>query len=158
MEEDKEKNLQEKKMFTIKECDDYEIAKTLIREYSQIQGAEECFVSLENELSDLESYYKGGAFFIGFEDDIPSATFAIKKIDEVTCEAKRIYIKPESRGKGYARMLVNKMLERSRELGFKEITLTTKPEIMNVAYNLYKKIGFEEVGKVNGTVTMSLRF
>ena len=104
--------------------------------YSQIQGAEECFVTLENELADLESYYKGGALFIGYEDDIPSATFAIKKIDDITCEAKRIYIKPEVRGKGYARILINKMLERSRQLGFKEITLTTKPEIMNVASNL----------------------
>lgn len=65
-------------MFIIKDCDDYEIAKVLIREYSQIQGAGECFVTLENELADLESFYKGGALFIGYEDDIPSATFAIK--------------------------------------------------------------------------------
>ena len=143
-------------MFTIKDCDDYEIAKALIREYSQIQGAEECFVSLENELADLESYYKGGALFIGYEDDIPSATFAIKKIDDITCEAKRIYIKPDVRGKGYARILINKMLEQSRQLGFKEITLTTKPEIMNVAYNLYKKIGFEEVSNKDGTIAMKM--
>lgn len=145
-------------MFTIKDCDDYETAKALIREYSQIQDAEECFVSLEKELADLERYYKGGAVFIGYDDDLPVATFAIKRIDDIICEAKRIYIKPEARGKGYARMLINKMLERSRQLGFKEITLTTKPEIMKVAYNLYKKIGFVELSNVDGTVTMSLRF
>ena len=67
-------------MFTIKDCDDYETAKALIREYSQIQGAEECFVSLEKELADLERYYKGGAVFIGYDDDLPAATFAIKRI------------------------------------------------------------------------------
>ena len=67
-------------MFTIKDCDDYETAKALIREYSQTQGAEECFVSLEKELADLESYYKGGAVFIGYDDDLPVATFAIKRI------------------------------------------------------------------------------
>ena len=79
-----------------------------------------------------------------------------KKIDDITCEAKRIYIKPDVRGKGYARILINKMLERSRQLGFKEITLTTKPEIMNVAYNLYKKIGFEEVSNKDGTIAMKM--
>ena len=67
-------------MFTIKDCDDYETAKALIREYSKINGAEECFVSLEKELADLERYYKGGAVFIGYDDDLPVATFAIKRI------------------------------------------------------------------------------
>ena len=44
-------------MIEIKECDDYEAAKKLIKEYSKIKGAEACFVSLDRELSD---FYKNG--------------------------------------------------------------------------------------------------
>ena len=44
-------------MIEIRNCDDYEAARELIREYSQIKGAESCFVSLDRELADLPSYY-----------------------------------------------------------------------------------------------------
>ncbi len=42
-----------------------------------------------------------GLFFIGFENGNPIATIAIRHIDNVSCEAKRLYIKPDYRGKGY---------------------------------------------------------
>ena len=56
-------------MFEIKDCEDYEVAKKLIREYSEIKGAESCFVSLDKELADLDTYYKDGALLIGFENE-----------------------------------------------------------------------------------------
>lgn len=143
-------------MFVIKDCTDYEVAKKLIREYSEIKGAESCFASLDKELADLGTYYKDGAVLIGFEDENPIATIAIKRIDEDTCEAKRLYIKPDYRGKGYARVLMNEMLKRSRNLGFKEVTFTTKPAVMRVGYGLYKRMGFEEVNCTDGVVSMRM--
>ena len=62
---------------TVKECDNKDAAIALIREYSTIKGAEKCFVSLDKELADLESYYKGGALLLGYEGDKPIATIAI---------------------------------------------------------------------------------
>ena len=143
-------------MFAIKDCTDYEVAKQLIREYSEIKGAESCFASLDKELADLGTYYKGGALLIGFEDENPIATIAIKRIDEDTCEAKRLYIKPDYRGKDYARVLMNEMLKRSRHLGFKEVTFTTKPAVMRVGYGLYKRMGVEEVNCTDGVVSMRM--
>ncbi|MBE5831526.1 MAG: GNAT family N-acetyltransferase [Butyrivibrio sp.] len=140
-------------MFEIKDCVDYEVAKTLIREYSEIKGAESCFVSLDKELADLDTYYKNGAILIGFENGNP---IAIKRIDKNTCEAKRLYIKPNYRGKGYARVLMNEMLDRSRKLGFKEVTFTTKPEVMSIGYGLYKRMGFEEVNYADGVASMRM--
>ena len=84
---------------TVKECDNKDAAIALIREYSTIKGAEKCFVSLDKELADLESYYKGGALLLGYEGDKPIATIAIRKIDDATAEAKRLYIKPEYRAR-----------------------------------------------------------
>ena len=143
-------------MFEIKDCADYEVAKKLIREYSEIKGAENCFVSLDKELADLGTYYKGGALLIGLEDDKPVSTIAIKRVDDDICEAKRLYIKPDYRGKGYARILMNEMLDRSRELGFKEVKFTTKPEVMSIGYGLYKRMGFEEVKCENGVASMRM--
>ena len=141
-------------MFEIKDCNDYEAAKKLIQEYSQIKGAESCFVSLDKELSDLAAFYEGGALLIGYEDDVPVATVAIKKINEMQCEIKRLYISPAYRGKGYARLLMNAIFERSRKSGFREAVFSTKPDVMPVAYSLYRKMGFEETENKNGTVYM----
>ena len=103
-------------MINIIECDDYEAAKNLILDYSKIKGAEACFVSLDKELSDLEGFYKGGAILLGYENEKPVAIIAIKKINDDMAEAKRLYINPEYRGKGYARHMLDAMLDKCREL------------------------------------------
>lgn len=142
---------------TVKECDNKDAAIALIREYSTIKGAEKCFVSLDKELADLESYYKGGALLLGYEGDKPIATIAIRKIDDATAEAKRLYIKPEYRGNGYARTMMNAMLDKAGELGFAEVKFTTMPEVMKVGYGLYKRMGFEETDFDGTTASMRMK-
>ena len=142
--------------FVVKECNDTSVIKSLFTEYSQIKGAESCFVSFDKELADLESFYRGGALFVGYEGELPVACIAIKKINDHTCEAKRLFIKPEYRGKGYARIMLNTMLSRARELGFSEVTFTTKPSVMQIGYGLYKRMGFEELSEKDGTVAMRM--
>ncbi len=143
-------------MIEIRDCDDYEAAKQLILEYSTIKGAESCFVSLDKELADLEGFYQDGALLLGYDGEKPVATIAIKKIEDNKAEAKRLYIKPEYRGQGYARPVLNAMLDKCRELGIEEVRFTTKPEVMSVAYALYKKMGFEELENNEGTVLMRM--
>ena len=140
----------------IRDCENKEIAKELILEYSTIKGAEQCFVSLNKELADLDAFYQGGALLIGYRHDIPVATIAIKKDDARTCEIKRLYVKPDYRGLGYARRLMEAALEKARQLGFEEARLTTKPAVMEVAYGLYKRMGFEELENNEGTVAMKM--
>ena len=142
--------------FEVKKCNDAEVVKELFKEYSQIKGAESCFVSFDKELADLEGFYSGGALLVGYEEDKPVACIAIKKLNDNTCEAKRLFIKPEYRGKGYARTMLNNMLDKSKELGFTEVTFTTKPSVMQIGYGLYKRMGFEETAEENGTVSMRM--
>ena len=92
---------------------------------------------------------------MGYENDTPVGCIAIRKVDENTCEAKRLFIKPEYRGKGYARILLESMLSKARELGFVTVSLTTKPSVMPVAYGLYGRMGFRELSEDAGTVRMS---
>ena len=143
-------------MFKVIECEDVEIIKEIFREYSGTKGAESCFVSFEKELSDLNGYYKGGALLLGLEDDTPVGSVAIRKIDKDYCEGKRLYIRPEYRGKGYAKIMLNSMIDKAKELGFREVRFTTKPDVMKVAYAWYKRLGYEELGCSNGVVQMKI--
>ncbi|WP_034450404.1 GNAT family N-acetyltransferase [Butyrivibrio sp. AE2032] len=142
--------------FRVEENADTKIIKDLFVEYSHIKGAESCFVSFDKELNGLEGYYSGGAILTGFEEDKPVACVAVKKINDETCEGKRLFIKPEYRGKGYARIMIKAMTDKASELGFKEVVFTTKPAVMSVGYGLYKRMGFEELSEENGIVSMRI--
>ena len=142
--------------FTVREWSDAETVRELFVEYSHIKGAESCFVSFDKELNDLAGYYSGGAILVGYEEDKPVACVAVRKISDETCEGKRLFIKPEYRGKGYARIMIKAMTDKASELGFKEVVFTTKPEVMTVGYGLYKRMGFEELSENNGIVSMRI--
>ena len=142
--------------FEVKESSDTKTIKELFVEYSHIKGAESCFVSFDKELNDLTGYYSGGAILVGFEDDKPVACVAIRKISDETCEGKRLFIKPEYRGNGYARVMIKAMTDKASDLGFKEVVFTTKPKVMSVGYGLYKRMGFEEESEENGIVSMRI--
>lgn len=142
--------------FVVSKCGDIDAIKELFKEYSTIKGAESCFVSFDKELADLEGFYSGGALLCGCEGDKPVACIAVKKVDDKTCEAKRLFIKPEHRGKGYARVMLNAMLDKARDLGFGEVVFTTKPAVMSIGYSLYKRMGFEETGEKDGVVSMRM--
>ena len=62
-------------IFEVKEYNDIEVVKELFKEYSQIKGAESCFVSFDKELADLEAFYSGGALLVGYEDNTPVGEF-----------------------------------------------------------------------------------
>lgn len=142
--------------FIVKDCSNPEIVKPLFLEYSQIKGAESCFVSFDKEIADLNEYYKGGALLVGYEKNKPVSCVALKKINDKSCEGKRLFIKPEYRGNGYARILLHAMIEKAKALGFTEIVFTTKPSVMKTAYALYKRMGFEELSETDGTVSMRI--
>ena len=142
--------------FEVKPSTNYDIIKSLFVEYSQIKGAEGCFVSFEKELADLATFYKGGAILVGFEDETPIATIALRKVDETTSEVKRLFVKPEHRGKGYSRKMLDAMFQRAKSLGYKEVMLTTRPEVMPVAYALYQRIGFNQTDLKDGVATMRM--
>ena len=143
-------------LFETKECTNPDIVKELFVEYSHIKGAENCFVSFDKELNDLPGFYSGGAIIVGYEEDKPIACVAIKKISDETCEGKRLFIRPEYRGKGYARIMLKAMTDKAFELGFKELIFTTKPEVMRIGYSLYKRLGYEELSEENGIVSMRI--
>jgi putative acetyltransferase len=58
-----------------------------------------------------------------------------------TCELVKMYLRPEFRGKGLGRLLIEKCLEFAREAGYLHIYIETLPELRK-AMSVYEKFGF----------------
>ena len=53
--------------------------------------------------------------------------------------------------------MMNAMLGKATELGFSEVSFTTKPAVMQVGYGLYQRMGFEETTENDGVVSMRMK-
>jgi putative acetyltransferase len=63
-------------------------------------------------------------------------------LPEDTCELVKMYLKPEARGIGLGKLLIEKCIEQAKELGYKKIYLESMPELKK-ALTVYAKFGFE---------------
>ncbi|HVT85308.1 MAG TPA: GNAT family N-acetyltransferase [Chitinophagaceae bacterium] len=63
-------------------------------------------------------------------------------LPEATCELVKMYLKPEARGQGLGRSLIEKCIEEAKEFGYKNIYLESMPELKK-ALRVYATFGFE---------------
>lgn len=59
-----------------------------------------------------------------------------------TCELVKMYLRPEFRGKGIGKILLEQCLSSAKSLGFKKVYLESMPELEG-ALAVYEKFGFE---------------
>jgi putative acetyltransferase len=81
---------------------------------------------------------------VAYENNIPWGCGAIKAFDAGTMEIKRMYVKPESRGKGIASKILSELEAWVVELAYKKCILETgvkQPE----AIRLYIKNGYHRI-------------
>jgi ribosomal protein S18 acetylase RimI-like enzyme len=67
----------------------------------------------------------------------------ICKIGAGVCEVKRLWVRPQFRGKKVSRALVEMLIEEARKIGYTSIVLSTVPA-MKEAISLYSSLGFEK--------------
>jgi len=86
-----------------------------------------------------------GAFLVAFAPaQNPVACGAIRRIDPETSEIKRMYVKPEWRGKGIAGAMVSALEQECLRLGVARIVLETGVR-QHEAIELYARAGFERI-------------
>lgn len=116
-----------------------------IRKYLEIQNYDE-------ELNHLEIKYgmPDGRLYLIYFDEKLAGCVGLRKIDNQICEMKRLYIRPEFRGKKLGTVLVKKVIEDAREVGYASMFLDTLPFLQS-AINMYKKFGFYEIERYNNS-------
>jgi ribosomal protein S18 acetylase RimI-like enzyme len=125
---------------------DVDVLRELFREYAAWLGPEGWFTDLEAELAALPGGYE--ALLVARRDGEAVGCVALKPLPEGACEMKRLYVRPDARGSGAGRALVEASIGRARELGYAVMRLDTLPT-MDAARALYLSLGFRPIERYN---------
>ena len=80
-----------------------------------------------------------------------AGTISLRKIRKDCGEIKRMYARPEFRGKKLGNLMIEKVISISEENGFSKLFLDTAL-FMSSAVSLYKKFGFKETDSYPGCI------
>jgi putative acetyltransferase len=99
----------------------------------------------DKDIDSIEQYYHNNHGFFGVieSEGIIVATVGIYKIDDCTCELRKMYTRPNQRGKGLGKYLIEFSINKAKKLGYKRIILETATPLTE-AISLYRKYGFKE--------------
>lgn len=98
------------------------------------------------EISHLEEKYaypKGRIYLVYVEGKLAGCV-GMKPLDERHAELKRLYIRPEFRGRNLGEELTRRIMNDAREEGYSILRLDTLPGLKS-AVKLYRRMGFREI-------------
>jgi GNAT superfamily N-acetyltransferase len=123
------------------------LVRELFLEYADWLGPEVRKRHLDHETETLPGGYASprGCLLLAEADGHQAGCVALRAIDAETCEMKRFYVRPQFRGKGIGRKLVNAVISEARLLGYRRMRLDTIPNRMPEAVMLYRALGFREI-------------
>ena len=122
--------------------------RTLFLEYAQSLDFELCFQSFDKELRDLPAEYAMpyGRLILCQMSGKPAGCIALKRLEPQICEMKRLYVRPEFRGKQLGLKLAAHIIEEARRTRYTKMRLDTIAGLMPHAIALYRSLGFVEIG------------
>ena len=124
-----------------------QVVRQLFEEYWNSFGFTPCFQNFGDELAGLPGEYTPprGRLALAMVDGNAAGCIALRAIDDARCEAKRLYIRQEFRGRGVGRALMDWLIAEARAVGYRELVGDTMP-VMQQALAMYDRMGFERTG------------
>jgi putative acetyltransferase len=124
--------------------------RDIFREYARGLGVDLCFQQFDRELAGLPGDYAQprGKLMLATVNGEVAGCCAVRPLDSGdypnACEMKRLYVRPQFRGLGLGRQLVEEAMEAAREAGYASVLLDTLDD-MEAARGLYGDLGFAEI-------------
>ena len=114
-----------------------------VKKYLDIQHYDE-------ELKHLEIKYglPYGRLYLAYCNGELAGCIGLRKIDDLNCEMKRLYVRPKFRGKYIGNYLIQNIIFDAKKIEYSYILLDTLP-FLEAAIHLYKKFGFYEIPSYN---------
>jgi putative acetyltransferase len=138
--------------------------RELFLEYANSLGFSLCFQGFDQELAVLPGDYAPpeGRLLLATSNSQPTGCVALHKLEPDICEMKRLYVRPDFRGKGLGRELAEKIIAEARQIGYKNLRLDTVEPKMQTAVAMYRQLGFSEIppycpNPIDGALYMELQ-
>ena len=141
----------------------------MLKEYVAWIGLDLAFQEIDAELDGLPGDYAPprGALFVADDAGKFVGTISLRPLKKHACRAeaydakagemKRLFVRPEARGRGLAKQLIAVALAEARRLQYSEIRLDTLP-MMGDAQSLYVSLGFHDIAPYYDTPIAGTRF
>jgi putative acetyltransferase len=122
-------------------------ARELFLEYAQSLGFSLCFQNFDKELAELPGDYAppDGRLLLAQYEGKVAGCVALHRLGDNVCEMKRLYLRPEFRGKRLGRALAEFVIAEARSMVYHRMRLDTVEPSMGDAVAMYRKMGFREI-------------
>ena len=127
--------------------------------YQTELGIDLTFQGFAAELENLPGDYAspGGCLLVGLVDDCVAACVGLRRIDQVSCEMKRLYVRQQYRKVKIGIELAQRVIENARQLRYQRMLLDTLPT-MERAQSMYERLGFRGVSAYRHNPIAGTRF
>jgi L-amino acid N-acyltransferase YncA len=82
-----------------------------------------------------------GCVLLAEADGVIEGCVAMRQVTPNICEMKRLYVRPDARGKHLGRQLAERLIEEARAAGYREMRLDVQAKFLP-ARRLYADLGF----------------
>ncbi len=127
--------------------DDYPAALALMRAYVASLDMDLSFQSVEEEFRSFPGKYAepGGTVLVAVDcDGSICGCVALRKLEPLICEMKRLFVADSHKGQGIGRALVAALIAEGRKRGYRAMRLDTLVS-MEAALSLYRSFDFKEI-------------
>jgi putative acetyltransferase len=130
------------------------MVRQLFEEYWQSFGFTPCFQNFAAEVAGLPGYYAApaGRLALALDGSEPVGCVALRPLDHSRAEAKRLYVRPQFRGRGAGLALLQWAIGEARAAGYREMLSDSMP-VMQRALAMYERLGFEQTGPYSPDAT-----